>query len=377
MKSPASHLPFVTVPVPIIDPVRVRANIRRMVEKTAANGVSLRPHFKTHQSLAIGRWFRNAGVEKVAVSSVRMAEAFAADGWTDILVAFPANIRERKLMDDLHGLCHLQVLVDNRDTVTALAEDRDTDMGTWIKVDTGYGRTGTPWNQVNAIADLAREIETAHGLSLAGLLTHSGHSYHASTPAEIVRIFNETRDRMASVKDALAERGIAVPAVSIGDTPGCTLEDNFSGMDEIRPGNFVFYDLMQLDLQVCRPDDLALALACPVVGIYPDRGEAVILGGAVHFSKDRIRRNRRDIFGVGIRITPDGFGELLESVTLNGMSQEHGIVRMPGELLSRLQIGDVLSFIPAHSCLTADLYGHYRTPSGERIDRINSVTLRS
>lgn len=32
--------------------------------------------------------------------------------------------------------------------------------------------------------------------------------------------------------------------ISVGDTPGISAAKNLDGIDEIRPGNYVFYDVM-------------------------------------------------------------------------------------------------------------------------------------
>ena len=65
-----------------------------MCDKAAANQLIFRPHFKTHQSVKTGEWFREAGVTAITVSSVSMAQKFADAGWDDITIAFPLNIRE-------------------------------------------------------------------------------------------------------------------------------------------------------------------------------------------------------------------------------------------------------------------------------------------
>ncbi|MEM6737764.1 MAG: alanine racemase, partial [Bacteroidota bacterium] len=62
-------------------------NIERMVAKAKHHNLTFRPHFKTHQSHEIGRWFREYGVDKITVSSLKMAEYFAEDQWGDITVA--------------------------------------------------------------------------------------------------------------------------------------------------------------------------------------------------------------------------------------------------------------------------------------------------
>ncbi len=57
--------------------------------------------------------------------------------------------------------------------------------------------------------------------------------------------------------------------ISYGDSPSCSLADDLNGFDEIRPGNFVYYDVMQYHIGSCQMDDIAVAAACPVVSVYP------------------------------------------------------------------------------------------------------------
>jgi D-serine deaminase-like pyridoxal phosphate-dependent protein len=158
----------------------------------------------------------------------------------------------------------------------------------------------------------------------------------------------------------------------VGDTPGCSGAESFSGIDEITPGNFVFYDLFQASLGVCSEDDIAVAMACPVVGRYPERGEVVIHGGSVHFSRDQLDLAGRTIFGKLALEDGNGWRPDEEPVYLTGLSQEHGTLRLPPERLDRIHIGELLHVLPVHSCLTADAMGGYRGIDGEPIDHLQS-----
>ena len=60
-------------PTLLLDRGRMRRNIERMARKAYRAGVLLRPHFKTHQSAAIGEEFRSFGVTAITVSSREMA----------------------------------------------------------------------------------------------------------------------------------------------------------------------------------------------------------------------------------------------------------------------------------------------------------------
>jgi D-serine deaminase-like pyridoxal phosphate-dependent protein len=368
----------VHTPVPVIDAAKIRRNISDMSSRVNRARVRFRPHFKTHQSAAIGEWFRETGVTEITVSSVSMARYFAENQWTDITLAFPFNVRELAELNQLDDIADIHLLADHPCTVAALAAGVTKGHRVFVKIDTGYHRTGIPWDRKTDILALARQIESGSMLTFAGILTHSGHSYHRSGPEEVKSVFRETIVRMNSVRDYLRENGIQDCEISVGDTPGCSVAESFEGVDEIRPGNFVFYDLMQLSLGVCEEEDLALALVCPVAGIYPDRNEVVVLGGAVHFSKERLEGvNGQVVYGYAIDVTSDGFGPLNRNVCLVTLSQEHGVVQAPAEMIQKMRIGDLLAFVPVHSCLAADLFGEYLDVSGETVPRLNSASTGS
>jgi D-serine deaminase-like pyridoxal phosphate-dependent protein len=52
-------------PTLLLDEEKCRRNIRTMAEKARSSGVIFRPHFKTHQSIEIGNWFREEGYRQL------------------------------------------------------------------------------------------------------------------------------------------------------------------------------------------------------------------------------------------------------------------------------------------------------------------------
>ena len=104
------------------------------------------------------------------------------------------------------------------------------------------------------------------------------------------------------LKEALRREGVHPCAISIGDTPSCSIAGSFAGADEIRPGNFVFYDLTMSGLGACRDEEIAVAVACPVTAKYKSLNQVVIYGGAVHLSKEFMVDERgRGIYGYPAR----------------------------------------------------------------------------
>lgn len=361
-------LPIVIeTPTAVINESLARQHIRHMAGKAQRSGTRLRPHFKTHQSAAVGAWFRAEGVMAITVSSVSMARYFAAHGWDDITLAFPVNWLEIERINTLARQVRLGLLVESVETAGFLAERLAAPAQVWLKIDTGYHRTGIAWDDFERQRVLVAQIEAASQLSLAGLLTHAGHSYRVRGDISAIRaIYQETVERLNAARDALLETGQENLQISLGDTPCCSVVDDFSAVDEIRPGNFVFYDVMQVQIGACQETDIALAVACPVVAKHAADRRIVVYGGAVHLSKEQaLDDTGAPYFGRVALPTPDGWSEPVPGCAVISLSQEHGIVRASEALFEQVQIGDVLMILPVHSCLAANLLRGYRTLSDE------------
>ncbi|RMD91348.1 MAG: hypothetical protein D6814_18350, partial [Calditrichaeota bacterium] len=190
-------------------------------------------------------------------------------------------------------------------------------------------------------------------------------TYHAASRQEIAQIYQQSVERMNQLRDRLAAAGMPALRVSVGDTPGCSVVEKFGEVDEIRPGNFVFYDAMQMQLGACREEDIALAVACPVVAIHPERQQLVIYGGAVHLSKDYLEMPTGENFGLVAPLQDSGWGRAVPETFVTSLSQEHGVIQTNAAFLQRIRAGDLLAVIPIHSCLTANLLKQYMTLDGE------------
>jgi len=364
----------ITKPTILVDTGKVKKNIDKMLKKAQSAGIILRPHFKTHQSREIGTWFKDTGIDSIAVSSLSMAYYFASNGWSDITVAFPLNKLEMDLIHSLAQGVRLNLLVDSIESVLFLEAHLEYPVSALIEIDTGYGRTGLHWERIEDIVSIARQIETGDNLEFVGLLTHAGHSYHEESAERIVKINDETISRMVFLKNRLFNEGLRQCLLSVGDTPCCSIAENFEGINEIRPGNFVFYDLKQAEIGSCTENEIAIALACPVVSKYPDRGELVVYGGAVHFSKDHmLHENGEKIFGYLTAFENGQWGGAIRSAYVSEVSQEHGKLRLEADLFEKIDVGDVLLFLPVHSCLTTNLHRNYVTLEGKTISRFNST----
>lgn len=363
----------ITRPTLLLDEGTARGNIERMAAKAREWGVRFRPHFKTHQSIEVARWFRECGTEAITVSSPEMARGFADGGWRDITVALPVNLRRLDELDALAGEVRLGLLADHREVIEALGRRLTSPADLWIEIDPGYGRTGIGWDQPEEVLAAARTAGDCRMLRLRGLLTHAGQTYQCSSPDEVRTVWRQAAGRLGALRDQLAGAGFDVE-LSAGDTPGCSLAERPEGVDEIRPGNFVFYDLMQFNLGACRAGDIALTAACPVIGIYPERRRIAIHGGTVHLGREPLPATPGRVY-YGLALPPDDVPDdrFSGAAMLNSLTQEHGMLEAGERLLERVRPGDLLRVFPTHSCITAALHSTYRTAGGGMIPRLSSA----
>ncbi len=340
-----------------------RANIRRMAEKALRSGVVFRPHFKTHQSLAIGRWFREAGITRITVSSITAADYFSKDGWDDITVAFPVNLRELARINDLAGRVNLGLLLEHPEVAGILAKSLEYPVDAYIKIDSGYHRTGLGPDEMPVIRELASALKANDLFRLAGVLTHAGHTYQASSPVEVRKIYSSASQILNTIASDLSDIGNGLIR-SWGDTPSCSLMDEFSGVDEIRPGNFIFYDLMQHALGSCEFSHIAGIAVCPVVAVHSSRNQAIIYGGAIHLSKEYLLVDHRKVYGQLVEVDENGWYDPIPDAWLISLSQEHGVVEAPAHVISHLHPGKYIGIVPVHACLTANLLQGYQLLEG-------------
>ena len=118
------------------------------------------------------------------------------------------------------------------------------------------------------------------------MFTHAGQSYAARDTAEVAAI--AAAEAAAVVESAAAARAIGIPieTVSAGSTPTARFLDAASGVTEIRPGTYVFYDALQVALGSAPADRRALSVAATVIS-RPASDRAVVDAGSKTLGLDK------------------------------------------------------------------------------------------
>ena len=375
-------------PCLLVEKRRLERNMERMQAKAAANQVVLRPHAKTHKSVWIAERQRALGAKGVTVAKVGEAEVFVEAGFEDVRLAYPVVGPEKherllRLMDE----AHLSFCVDTEvgaGTASAFYAAHDREAEVLLEIDTGHGRCGVPWD--GDALELAQHIAALPGLKLTGILTHAGQSYRGpeegETPKEALqRVSAVERDRILDVAMRLrAAEVVDDPThfdISIGSTPTMAAFEN-RGLDgfsitEIRPGNYVFYDAMQVALGAAALEDCALTVLTTVVS--KRRGA----DGAERLYLDAGKKVLTTDTGYGT----DGYGLLLYNAAamrrhpharLTGLSEEHGWVEVPGG--ATFGVGDRVRVVPNHACVTVGTQDELVLVDGDEVTRTLAVNAR-
>lgn len=338
-----SSLATLPTPALVIDATIARRNIRRMAEYTAAHGLRLCPHTKTHKSRRLARLQLVAGAAGLTVAKAGEAEVMGETG-AEILVAYPALDPARShRIAALARTGSVRVAVDSAAAITALADAAvaaKVRLGLLIELDVGMGRTGVG-TAAESLA-LAQLVSCTDGLRLDGLLCYPGHIWSPASEQEAPLQAVSTQLEEASA--LWARHGLEARIVSGGSTPTAFQSHLVKAYTEIRPGTYVFNDMNTVRGDYCTLADCAATIVCTVVSDAV-RGQVVIDGGTKTFTSD-----------LCIPARDSGHGFIVEhpAAKITKLSEEHGQVDISG-CERRPKVGERVTVIPNHICPCVNL----------------------
>ena len=230
-----------------------------------------------------------------------------------------------------------------------------------IEIDSGLGRCGIGPTEV---AEFVSDIQRQSYLDLVGLFTHAGHTYAARSWSEVEEIAHLEASCITQAAATAERAGAHVRVTSVGSTPTILANaDSLEEVSEIRPGNYIFKDRIQVSLGGASLDESALSVLCTVVSTAS--GNAVIDAGSKTFGQDR---------GAHGNLGVEGFGVELEGRSIiHRLSEEHGVI-LDGA--SWLKPGDRLQVVPNHACVVADLASVMYTVEGKKLVDVFRVDVR-
>ncbi|KLN62019.1 alanine racemase [Kiloniella spongiae] len=349
-------------PCLLLDRDRLETNLERMKKVATSRSTLLRPHLKTSKSLEVASLALKASGGGATVSTLKEAEVLGRSGAVDLLYAVAISPQKLKRVAGLRAEgIDLKVVVDNvemAEHLSAFYEQTGQTIPTLIELDLDGHRSGVrPEDSIQLLA-IGRELDRYQ--QLRGVMAHAGESYALSDPADLQHSADNEAKSACAAAQTLCNSGLPCPIVSIGSTPTALMGTSYEGVTELRAGVFMFFDLVQSGVGVCRKDDIALSVLSTVISTNPDASRLVIDAGWMALSRDRGTASQAEDYGYGQVCLPDGI--ILTDVLVLDAQQEHGIIgvrRGSSACLPKLSIGDQLRILPNHACATAAQHGAY------------------
>jgi D-serine deaminase-like pyridoxal phosphate-dependent protein len=335
----------IDTPALLIEKSVLEENIRGMQEFADKHHIGLRPHIKTHRSCQLAKTQLEAGAVGIAVAKLAEAEVMAAHGINDIQIAnqVVGDIKLARLLE-LSSKAHLTVAVDslpNANELHSLFSFHSSRIDVLIEVDTGLHRCGL--KSIAAVRELSWEILKLKGLNLRGIMTHAGHAYAAADKDEVAMIGRAEGQLMVEIADTLRSEGLTLDVVSVGSTPTARHCGAVKGVTELRVGNYIFNDMLQVDLGIADISACALTVLATVISKQNNR--VVIDAGSKALALDRGAHGSELVKGYGSIIG--------DHRRISRLSEEHGIIDDAG---SDFAVGEQMRIIPNHACPVMNLF---------------------
>jgi D-serine deaminase-like pyridoxal phosphate-dependent protein len=344
-------------PCLVLDLGILRRNLAAMAAAVARHsGLVLRPHLKTAKSIAVARLAAPDGAP-ITVSTLAEARYFAAAGWRDQIYAVgivPAKLPAVAALNATGAA--VKIITDDREVAQAIAAFPGP-LTALIEVDVGEGRGGILPEDPALLS-----IAAALGPRLAGVISHSGHSYAGRSIADMARIAEGERHGITRAAARLRAAGHTLPIVSLGSSPTALHAESLSGVTEVRAGVYMFGDLFQAQLATHGIEDIAVTVLASVIGRSAARNTWLLDAGALALSKDRSTEATPQDWGFGRVLDLDGRPRFGTAIVVRAY-QEHGEVRSPTPL-PMPPLGSRVRVAPNHSCLTAAAHAQYHVVDG-------------
>jgi D-serine deaminase-like pyridoxal phosphate-dependent protein len=356
-------------PCLLLDEEKLLANTRSMQNRARNLGVNLRPHLKTAKNIDVALRAMTHPSGPAIVSTLAEAEYFASHGVTDL--TYGVGIAPQKL-DRVgaiirgHG-ADLKLILDSIEQAQAVSgwsRAKGLRLPALIEIDADGHRAGVAPDHADLLIAIAKALHD-DGAELRGVLTHAGDSYHLSDTASLRAAAARERDAVVTAALILRSAGFACPIVSVGSTPTATHAANLAGVTEMRPGVYMFGDLVQAGIGACAIGDIAVSVLAAVIGHQRAKGWIIVDAGWMALSRDRGTSSQAVDQGYGV--VCDLQGQPYPDLIVTDANQEHGIVSVrPGSSapLPDLRLGAMVRILPNHACATGAQHDAYHVIDG-------------
>jgi D-serine deaminase-like pyridoxal phosphate-dependent protein len=347
-------------PALIVDLDIMERNLRRVADYCASHGLRLRPHTKTHKSIFIARQQLALGAAGLTVAKPGEAEVMLGAEPRDLLVAFPVigALKLRRLAA-VAAITRVTVALDSliaAQQLSQAAESSGARFGVLVEIDVGLGRVGVAPGDALAQTQAIRALP---GLDWRGITFYPGH-IKDQDPEKLAGL----SAMVGRLVEEFTAAGLKPEIVSGGSTPALYHSHEIQGLNEIRPGTYVFNDLNTVASGGCAMEDCAASVLVTVVS-RAGSDRMIVDGGSKTFSSDRLSSGG------------PGHGRVMEApgAVFHKMNEEHGFIDLSKAERS-FEIGEKVRIIPNHICVAVNLHEYVYGVRGGKLEEVWNVEGR-
>jgi len=243
-------------PALVLDLDALDHNVATMAALARERGIGLRPHAKTHKSIAIGRRQMEAGAVGLCCAKLGEAEALAAGGLARLLLTAPVlgEDKIRRLLALNASTTDLAVVVDDAENAKQLAEAAAAAgqvLSVLIVADVGSHRFGV--TSEAAAVQIGRLIAERPSLRFRGVQGYAGHVQHIEDYAERREQSHAAVAGLGRIRDALAAAGWPSEIVTGSGTGSHDFDHELGIMTDLQVGSYIFRDV-QYDQVALTPE---------------------------------------------------------------------------------------------------------------------------
>jgi D-serine deaminase-like pyridoxal phosphate-dependent protein len=347
---------YIDTPALLLDLDKLEFNLKKAADFLKTTKARLRPHIKTHKCPVLAQKQVRAGAIGVTCAKVGEAEVMARAGISDILIANQV-VGARKIMRlmDLLTISDVKVAVESMENLAQLSEGaqcRNKTLSVLIEVDVGMGRCGV--KTADEAVALAKKIDQAKGIQLAGIMGYEGHIIFTFERSEREKAARECMGALVDVGKRLEKEGFPIGIVSGGGTGTYDISSKVDGITEIQAGSYLTMDATYgyLNLGFAQ----ALTLMTTVIAVH---GDHVIL--------DCGMKSLTHEFGMAQVLGVEG-------AAVTSLSEEHGHMSVPDT--AKIAVGDKIELVPTHGCTTINLHDRFYAVRGDTVDAQWEIAAR-
>ena len=354
----------IDTPAILIDLDIMERNLARVSDYAREHSLRLRPHTKTHKIPSLARRQLQLGAAGLTVAKVGEAEVMLASDTPDLLLAFPiVGFAKLERLTHVARKTTATVALDSVEAardLSSAAGAAGVEIGVLAETDVGLGRVGVAPRDLHELIESIRRLPS---LRWDGVAFYPGQIKKMDDAGE--REIEKLASLIGQMLCDLERVGLKPRIVSGGSTPTLFHSHRLPGVNEIRPGTYIFNDNNTVLSGACSWDDCAASILATVVSTTKP-GQMIVDGGSKTFSSDRPSSGAEVSFG---RVA-----ESPESVFAR-MNEEHGFIELRNPP-RRFSVGDRVHIIPNHICVAMNLHEQVYGVRNGAVEQIWRVEAR-